>query len=115
MKKIFFIPVLFLLFQCSNNDLKGEYICKMSNGKFGSILRFKSDGKLFLDLIPKELAERNPNLGDKLDVSGEYEIVDDKVIIKYFDGFQTHTLTKKGNDLISTSDIFKLCTCEGNN
>ncbi|NMH89797.1 hypothetical protein [Flavivirga algicola] len=112
MKKIIIIPILLLIISCGSKGLSGEYTCETSNGEFGSVIRFKEGGKLFLDLIPSELAKRNPELGSKLDVPGEYEIVDDKVIIKYFDGYQTHTLTKIDDKLTSTSDLFKLCTCK---
>ncbi len=66
---------------------------------------------MFLDLVSKEIAERAPDTKKYFNVAGEYEIVDDMIIIKYHNGFQTHTLNKVGDKLISNTDIFKLCTC----
>ncbi|WP_109299170.1 hypothetical protein [Aquimarina sp. AU474] len=111
-KTVLIIFILFLTISCNDNSLVGEYNCERSNGKYGSVLRFKTGGKLFLDLVPNDIVERNPDLGGKLNVAGEYEIIDDQVVIKYFEGFQTHTLTKIGDKLTSNSDIFKLCTCQ---
>ncbi len=84
MKNLIFIILIFLITSCSDDNLCKEYVCQTSNGKFGSILKFKSGGKLFLDLVSSEQAERSPELRNKLDVAGEYEIIDDKIVIKYF-------------------------------
>ncbi|MDC8004801.1 hypothetical protein POV27_12120 [Aureisphaera galaxeae] len=111
-KLVFLIPALTLLVSCGGNDLCGEYQCEMANGEFGSNLRFKGGGKVFIDLIPADLAERNPELGSKLNVPGTYEVVDSEVVISYFDGYQNHTLSKVDDKLTSTSDLFKLCTCK---
>ncbi len=105
--------VLAIAFACGSNGMAGqEYICEKSNGKTGATLRFKKGGKMFLDLISKELAERNSNLQTYLNVAGEYEIVDDMVIVKYYNGNQTHTLNKVGDKLTSNTDIFTLCSCK---
>lgn len=106
------IFTLAIIVSCNSNGLVGEYHCEMPNGKFGSVLRFKKGGKLFLDLVTKERALKYPEFGSKYNAAGEYEIVDDQIIIKYFDGAQTHTLTKIGDKLTSTTNIFRLCTCK---
>ena len=106
------ILILALAPACSSNDITGEYTCEMPDGTFGSVLKFKKGGKLFLDLVKQEWVERSPNLGDKLNVAGTYEIIDDKIVIKYFDGYQTHTLSKVGDKLTSTTNTFRLCTCQ---
>ncbi len=111
-KTLVIISILFLTISCNDNSIKGEYNCERSNGKFGSVLRFKSGGKLFLDLVPDKIVQRNPELGSKLNVAGEYEVIDDQIVVKYFEGYQTHTLTKIDDKLTSTTDIFKLCTCQ---
>lgn len=111
MKNLIFILFTFLIISCSRNNLCKEYTCQTSNGEFGSILKFKSGGKLFLDLVTNEQAERSSELRNKLDVDGEYEIIDDKIVIKYFDGYQTHTLNKIGDKLTSNTDSFRLCNC----
>ncbi len=113
MKKVF--TVIFtslMLTSCSNNTLCSKYLCETSNGEFGSVLHFKKGGELFLDLVTNDLVKRNPELASKINVPGDYEIADDKIIIKYFDGYQTHTLTKTDDKLTSTSDLFKSCTCK---
>lgn len=112
MKKLIFILVTFLIISCNGNDLCEEYTCQRSNGEFGSILKFKSGGKLFLDLVTNEQAERYSELRNKLDIAGEYEIIDDKIVIKYFDGYQTHTLNKTGDKLTSNTESFRLCNCK---
>ncbi len=89
-----------------------ECTCEKSDGKPGATLRFKKEGKMFIDLVPKEFVERNPNLARKNNVAGDYEMVGDEIVVKYFNGFQTHTLSKIGDKLTSNSDIFKLCTCK---
>ncbi len=111
MKKVLGMFFIAVMVSCGGNDLVGEYHCEMPDGKFGSVLRFKKGGKLFLDLVPQELVERNPDLGRKLNVPGEYEIIDDQIVIKYFNGAQSHTLTKIGDKLTSATNTFRLCTC----
>lgn len=106
------VAVLSITIACSSDPLVGkEYNCVKSNEKAGATLRFKKGGKVFLDLIAKDIVERNPNLASKNNVAGEYEIVGDEIIVKYFNGFQTHTLSIIGDKLTSNTEIFKLCTC----
>ncbi len=101
-----------IMVSCSSNGLAGlEYKCEEPNGKFGSVLRFKKGGKMFLDLVPREKAEKSEAMRRFLDVAGEYEVVDDMIIVKYHDGFQTHSLNKVGNTLTSNTDIFRICKC----
>ncbi|MBL0682191.1 hypothetical protein [Aquimarina mytili] len=112
MKKILaLMAIASVTLACSSNGITGEYSCERPNGKFGSTLRFKKGGKMFLDLVTQELAERSPDTQKYLNVAGEYEIIDDMIVIKYHNGFQTHTLNKIGDKLTSNTDIFTLCTC----
>ncbi len=115
MKKITFLILIMMVAASCKSDtdnLCATYACEMANGDFGATLHFKDGGNVFLDLVPNDLVERNPSLGNKLNVAGTYEVVDDRIVIKYFDGYQTHTLNKVDDKLTSTSDIFKLCSCK---
>ena len=108
MKNVIGISLLLLVSACSES-MSGVYTCFEPDGKFGSRLDFRSGGKVFLDLVPDDLVKRVPSLADKQDVAGEYEIVDEKVILKYLDGYQVHTLIKDGNSLSSNTNSFHLC------
>ncbi len=110
MKLIIILCLVQIFAGCNaSKELAGTYKCHLSSGNFGSMLNFTESGGLFLSFATDEQVARIPNLAHKQNVPGTYELIEDHVVIKYFDGTQEHTLQIVKDGFISETNLFSSC------